>query len=134
MGWVTKRGPRWGRFLLPERSRFSQIGRIIFRALAALKTSVPFTCRFVACSWKIKVDRQTHTQTDRPSTVTLAHAPRGLMTDYTIMKSTKVQTLGAYCISCSSPAYYVNARARKFATPRVVAVTRGAVSSRSNTG
>ena len=50
------------------------------------------------------------------------------------MKSTKVQTLGAYCTSCSSPAYYANARARKLATPRVVAVTRGAVSSRSDTG
>ena len=47
------------------------------------------------------------------------------------MKSTKVQTLGAYCMSCSSPAYYANARARKLATPRVVAVTRGAVSSLS---
>ena len=35
------------------------------------------------------------------------------------MKSTKVQTLGAYCMSCSSPAYYANARARKLATPRV---------------
>ena len=42
-----------------------------------------------------------------------------------LMKSTKVQTLGAYCMSCSSPAYYANARARKMATPRVVA---GAVS------
>ena len=52
----------------------------------------------------------------------------------TEMKSTKVQTLGAYCMSCSSPAYYANARARKLATPRVVAVTRGALSSRSNTG
>ena len=45
-----------------------------------------------------QTDRQTDThtdgQTDRPSTVTLAHARRGLM------KSTKVQTLGAYCISC----------------------------------
>ena len=49
------------------------------------------------------------------------------------MKSTKVQTLGAYCMSCSSPAYYANARARKLATPRVVAVTRGAVSSRHAT-
>ena len=40
------------------------------------------------------------------------------------MKSTEVQTLGAYCMSCSSPAYYANARARKLATPRVVAVLR----------
>ena len=51
-----------------------------------------------------------------------------------LMKSTKVQTLGAYCMSCSSSAYYANARARKLATPRVVAVTRGAVSSRPNMG
>ena len=43
--------------------------------------------------------------------------------DNATMKSTKVQTLGAYCMSCSGPAYYANARARKFATPRVVAVT-----------
>ena len=47
------------------------------------------------------------------------------------MKSTKVQSLGAYC---SSSAYYANARARKLATPRVVAATRGAVSSRPNMG
>ena len=59
-----------------------------------------------------------------------AHAPEGFTV---VMKSTKVQTLGAYCMSCSSPAYYVNARARKLATPLVVAVTRGAVSSRYNT-
>ena len=31
-------------------------------------------------------------------------------------------------------AYYANARARKLATPRVVAVTGGALSYRSNTG
>ena len=74
-----ERGPRRGRFLLPERSRFSQIGHIIFRALVALKTSVPFACRFVACGSRIKVS-QTDTQTDRPSTVTLAaHARRGLI-------------------------------------------------------
>ena len=48
------------------------------------------------------------------------------------MKSTKVQTLGAYCIM--SLVHHANARARKLATPLVVAVTRGAVSSRSNTG
>ena len=44
------------------------------------------------------------------------------------MKSTKVQTLGAYCTSCSRPVYYTNARARKLATPCVVAVTRGVLS------
>ena len=50
------------------------------------------------------------------------------------MKSTKVQTLGA---NTAYIAYYANARARKMVTPRMVAVcnvTRGAVSSRSNTG
>ena len=79
--------------------------------------------------------RNTHTQTHRTTTVTLAaHARRGLIIYTDVMKSTKVQTLGAYCMSCSSPAYYANARARKLATPRVVAVTRGALSSRSNTG
>ena len=49
-------------------------------------------------------------------------------------ESTKVQTLGTYYMSCSSPVYYANARALKLAMPRVVAVTRGAVSSHSNTG
>ena len=80
-----KLGPGWCQFLLPERSCFSQIGHIIFRALVALKTSVPFVCRFIACSSRIKVDRhtRTHTQTDRPSTVTLAaHARRGLINFY----------------------------------------------------
>ena len=101
------------RFLLPERSRFSQIGHIMFRAVVALNTSVPFACRFVACSSRIKVeqtdrqtDRQTdtHTQTDRPSTVTLAaHARRGLM------KSTKVQNPRR--ILHISLAFYANARA-----------------------
>ena len=51
------------RFLLPELSCFSQIGHIIFRVLVALRTSVPFACRFVSCSSKIKVDRQTHAHT-----------------------------------------------------------------------
>ena len=79
MGWVTKLGPGRCRFLLPELSRFSQIGHIIFRAVVALKTTVPYACRFVACSSIVKVC-QTDTQTDRPSTVTLAaHARRGLM-------------------------------------------------------
>ena len=44
------------------------------------------------------------------------------------MKSTKVQNpRRTHCVDA-------NARARKLATPRVVAVTRGAVSSRSNKG
>ena len=67
-GWVTKRGPLRCRFFLPERSRFSQIGHIIVRALVALKASVPFTCRFVARSSRIKVeqtDTQTHRRTDQ---------------------------------------------------------------------
>ena len=87
MGWVTKLDPRRCQFLLPERSRFSQIGHIIFRAVVALKTSVPFTCRFIACSSRIKVC-QTDTQTDRPSTVTLAaHARRGLIIQGSIRHS-----------------------------------------------
>ena len=66
MGWVTKLGPGRCRSLLPELSRFSQIGHIIFRALVGLNTSVPFACRFVACSSRIKVsqtDRHTDEQT-----------------------------------------------------------------------
>ena len=49
--------------------RLSKIGQITFRGLVALKTSVPFTCRFVACSSRIKVDRltDTHTQTGKQS-------------------------------------------------------------------
>ena len=66
MGWVTKLGPGRCQFLLSEHSRFSQIGHIIFQALVALETGVPFTCHFVACSSRIEVDRQTdtHTHTD----------------------------------------------------------------------
>ena len=56
------------RCLLPERSRFSQISHIIFRVLVALKTSVPYACRFVACSSRIKVDRQTDRHTDGQTT------------------------------------------------------------------
>ena len=44
-------------------------------------------------------------------------------------KALKCKTLGA-----SSLVNYANTRARKLATPRVVAVKRGAVSSRSNKG
>ena len=47
------------------------------------------------------------------------------------MKSTKVQNPRR---KCKFFMYYANARARKLAPPRVVAVTRGALSSRSNTG
>ena len=47
------------------------------------------------------------------------------------MKSTKVQNPRRIA---SRLVNYANARARKLATPRVVAVTRGAVSSRSNKG
>ena len=91
MGWVTKLDPRRCQFLLPERSRFSQIGHIIFRAVVALKTSVPFTCRFIACSSRIKVC-QTDTQTDRPSTVTLAaHARRGLIMTTRLLTTTRLR-------------------------------------------
>ena len=94
---VTKLGPGRCRSLLPERSRFSQIGHIIFRAVVALKTSVPFACRFVACSSRIKVS-QTDTQTDRRSTVTLAeHARRGLI----ILKSIRAHLVpGSACVNC----------------------------------
>ena len=48
------------------------------------------------------------------------------------MKSTKVQN--SRRILHILRLVYANARARKLATPRFVAVTRDAVSSRSNTG
>ena len=52
-----------------------------------------------------------------------------------IMKSTKVQNprrILLYALRASGLANNANACTRKLATPRVVAVTRGAVSSRSN--
>ena len=91
MGWATQRCPQC-QFLALKRG-LSKIRHIIFRALVALIPFVLLVNRLVACRSRVKVE-QTDTQTDRPSTVTLAHARRGLM------KSTKVQTLGAYCISC----------------------------------
>ena len=50
---------------------------------------------------------------------------------YYIMKSTKVQNPRRILLHAIA-SNYANVRARKLATPRVVAVTRGAVSSRSN--
>ena len=100
MGWVTKRGLRQCLFLLPGRSSFSQIGHIIFRALVALKTSVPFVCRFVSCSSRIKVNRQT----DRPSTVTLAaHALRGIIKETAEISSGTVYTISLYYLGAATP-------------------------------
>ena len=53
------------------------------------------------------------------------------------MKSTKVQNprrILLHALRASSLVNYANARARKLATPRVVAVTRGGVSSCSSKG
>ena len=50
------------------------------------------------------------------------------------VKSTKVQNPQRILLHVSSLVNYANARAWKLAMPRVVAVTRGAVSSRSNKG
>ena len=86
MGWATQRCPRQCQFLALKRGRLSKIRHIIFRALVALIPFVLLVNRLVACRSRVKVDRHTHThtQTDRSSTVTLAHARRGLM------KSTRV--------------------------------------------
>ena len=64
-----------------ERSRFSKIPTLFFMPLhIALKLLVSLISRFVACSAGIVVDRQTHRQTHRTTTVTLAaHARRGLI-------------------------------------------------------
>ena len=66
-------GPGRCRFLLPELSRFNLIGHIIFRAVVALKTSVPYACRFVACSSRIKVSQP---DTDEYRNPRCACAPR----------------------------------------------------------
>ena len=83
MGWATQRCPRQCQFLALKRGRLSKIRHTIFRALVALIPFVLLVNRLVACRSRVKVDRQkhthTHTQMDRPSTVTLAHARRGLM-------------------------------------------------------
>ena len=47
------------------------------------------------------------------------------------MKSTKVQTLGAYCISCVESCVIIPMRVRGNWPRLALAVTRGAVSSRS---
>ena len=70
-----------------ERSHFSKIAtlfrqnrHILFLALVALKLLVSLISRLVACSARIVVDRQIHTQTHRTTTVTFAaHARRGLI-------------------------------------------------------
>ena len=73
----------WSLTMPVSRSRtpsFWQNRHFSYRALVALKLLVSLLCRFVACSARIVVDRQTDRQTHRPSTVTLAaHARRGLI-------------------------------------------------------
>ena len=65
-------------FLALERSRFRKIA-LFFQAHVVLKPLVSLIGRLVACSARISVDTQTHRQTDKPTTVTLAvHARRGL--------------------------------------------------------
>ena len=60
---------------------FQQNRHISFLALVALKLLVSLISRLVACSPRIVVD--THTQTHRTTTVTLAaHAHRGLIREY----------------------------------------------------
>ena len=54
----------WLPYLAIQCVCLSKIGHIIIRVVVALKTSVPFTCRFVACSSRIKVDRQTERGTE----------------------------------------------------------------------
>ena len=69
--------------------RFKEKSLFIFHARIALKSLILLFVRLIARGARIrKTHTHTHRQTDRTSTVTLAHARRGLM------KSTKVQTLG----------------------------------------
>ena len=73
----------WSSMMPVSRSRtalFYRNRHIIFLALVALEPLVSLMSRFGACSARIRGDRQTHTQTHRASTVTLAaHAHRGLI-------------------------------------------------------
>ena len=85
--------------------RFKEKSLFIFHARIALKSLILLFVRLIARGARIgkkhthththtHTHRQTDRQTDRTSTVTLAHARRGLM------KSTKVQTLGTICLKC----------------------------------
>ena len=63
--------------------RFKEKSLFIFHARIALKSLILLFVRLIARGARIgkthtHTDRQTHRQTDRTSTVTLAHARRGL--------------------------------------------------------
>ena len=78
---VSKRRHNFGTKRFKEKSLF------IFYARIALKSLILLFERLIARGARIG-----KTHTDRTSTVTLAHARRGLIIN--IMKSTEVQTLG----------------------------------------
>ena len=99
----------------------------IFLAASPSLATSPYTANFID-ALMAPGGRPLSMRRDSAPITTVAKSESSLTQTVTkkivIMKSTKVQTLGAYCMSCSSPAYYANTRARKLATPRVVAVTR----------
>ena len=82
--------------------RFKEKSLFIFHARIALKSLILLFVRLIARGARIgkthtHTDRQTHRQTDRTSTVTLAHARRGLIiiiaiTHLGICNSTKNST------------------------------------------
>ena len=61
--------------------RFKEKSLFIFHARIALKSLILLFVRLIARGARIGKKTHTHTQTDRTSTVTLAHARRGLMTN-----------------------------------------------------
>ena len=63
--------------------RFKEKSLFIFHARIALKSLILLFVRLIARGARIgKTHTQTHRHTDRTSTVTLAHARRGLITIY----------------------------------------------------
>ena len=83
---------------------FQQNRHINFLALVALKLLVSLISRLVACSPRIVVDTQTHTQTHRTTTVTLAaHARRGLMTFLGWNSNPRHSTLQTGCSTTELP-------------------------------
>ena len=71
--------------------RFKEKSLFIFHARIALKSLILLFVRLIARGARIgKTHRQTDRQTDRTSTVTLAHARRGLMTKSVLKKSSFV--------------------------------------------